>query len=375
MAAQMAPPPARIRYSIATESDLLIKLEEIEKPLSGRSRRTNNEPIVKAIHEFEVSKTDLKNNDYFRRVITPGFADTGQSSYQLHEDDPVALKFWLQILHKSLDDSSLDVTISTVWFVLKLADKYDFNPFHADVKKWLTDWLAQNQPETEDAYREILYPCWVFDHAAGFADATKYLVYNFVGHITEKRPDGFFDVRFRLDQRVIQQLNAARGRLRNILHLGCYEPGRVCLKSSSCAYRKHVLWNYFTALENTSAWPIEITGSKKSINDLLSLLRAKINYSDPHPEDKTCTDISHCGQQYQALVNKSVERTQRYFDGLCLDCMNHSKTESMDADYWIHNEPGVQWDVHCRIHHGEPTWYFSFMGRKENMDHFHRHRK
>lgn len=47
----------------------------------------------------------------------------------------------------------------------------------------------------------------------------------------------------------------------------------------------------------------------------------------------------------------------------------------MDTDYWIHAELNVEWDEKCRIIHGQPTWYFSFMGRREKMDLFWKKKK
>jgi hypothetical protein len=44
-------------------------------------------------------------------------------------------------------------------------------------------------------------------------------------------------------------------------------------------------------------------------------------------------------------------------------------TQNEDSDYWTHTDPRV-YDEHCRISHGQPTWYWSFMGRKEKMDTF-----
>jgi hypothetical protein len=49
-------------------------------------------------------------------------------------------------------------------------------------------------------------------------------------------------------------------------------------------------------------------------------------------------------------------------------CSSKNK-QNEDSDYWTHADPRV-YDAHCRIKHGQPTWYFSFMGRKERMDLF-----
>jgi len=43
------------------------------------------------------------------------------------------------------------------------------------------------------------------------------------------------------------------------------------------------------------------------------------------------------------------------------------KLRDSDEDYWAHARPQYAWDSECRVDHGQPTWYFSFMGRREKM--------
>ena len=43
------------------------------------------------------------------------------------------------------------------------------------------------------------------------------------------------------------------------------------------------------------------------------------------------------------------------------------KLSSEDEDYWKHTKLDIPWDAGCRISHDQPTWYFSFMGRKAKM--------
>jgi hypothetical protein len=52
----------------------------------------------------------------------------------------------------------------------------------------------------------------------------------------------------------------------------------------------------------------------------------------------------------------------KYFDGLCLDCMDHTQPKFADEheDYWCHLERDMEWDNACRIDHGQATWYYSF---------------
>jgi len=50
-----------------------------------------------------------------------------------------------------------------------------------------------------------------------------------------------------------------------------------------------------------------------------------------------------------------------------LDCMTKSKFGDHDADYWHHADRHVAWDSECRVNHDQPSWYFSFMGRRGKM--------
>lgn len=56
---------------------------------------------------------------------------------------------------------------------------------------------------------------------------------------------------------------------------------------------------------------------------------------------------------------------QNNFHGLCLDCMDATRGD-VHKDYWEH-DMREKWDASCRIKHGQATWYFSFMGRREDM--------
>ena len=78
-----------------------------------------------------------------------------------------------------------------------------------------------------------------------------------------------------------------------------------------------------------------------------------------------------CRKDYKGQVKRTQEFVEDYFDGLCLDCLNRSKPKlrDVDMDYWRHHElKENQWIRGCRFPHKQPTWYFSFNGRKEERD-------
>lgn len=107
---------------------------------------------------------------------------------------------------------------------------------------------------------------------------------------------------------------------------------------------------------------------RNSINDMLSKLGGLRGRSTDSGSVHTCRvcDFSH-----MQVVRDACKETRTYFDGLCLDCMDASKPKFGDADedYWKHAE-NRNWDNGCRIRHLQPTWYFSFMGRRQKMIEF-----
>jgi hypothetical protein len=41
--------------------------------------------------------------------------------------------------------------------------------------------------------------------------------------------------------------------------------------------------------------------------------------------------------------------------------------DDSDSDYNYYHQSRPRYDEGCRVTHGEPTWYFSYMGRKEKL--------
>ena len=160
-------------------------------------------------------------------------------------------------------------------------------------------------------------------------------------------------------------MNAAKGRLRVILHHGLFEVNEDLLRAM-CTCRKETLFDYERHLMDLQVWPMEKMAAKHSINQLLRMLD-KFSYQ---AKDSACTN---CKKDYCRHIKEDISRVRHYFDGLCLDCLDRSKPKlgDRDNDYWSHVDMDAEdWDRGCRINHGEPTWYFSFMGRKEDMGQF-----
>lgn len=115
----------------------------------------------------------------------------------------------------------------------------------------------------------------------------------------------------------VEQLNAARGRLRTILYRELYAPVKAMLadERNNCKYKEKVLWAYLKALEQTQVWPSEGISHRRSIESILEQLQG-FTYTDPHPNGtKSCI---YCKGNFEKDVEKAIDCTLDYFDGLCL---------------------------------------------------------
>jgi hypothetical protein len=136
--------------------------------------------------------------------------NNGHSEIRLDGDNIAAIQIWLIYLHIASDTTDTDIsppmkqalaikktTIHTIWSLIVVADKYDFKVslLRGFFKQWYestVDFADEEDPNDAcDSARQLALPCWIFDHAEGFAEVTKWLAYHSHGHIKEKRPDGF----------------------------------------------------------------------------------------------------------------------------------------------------------------------------------------
>ncbi len=111
-------------------------------------------------------------------------------------------------------------------------------------------------------------------------------------------------------------------------------------------------------------WPLETVFMKTCMSDILDNLK-KFSYE---AKSSAC---GSCRQDYRGMVMRIETRVRGYFNGLCLDCLDRSKPKHGDADtdYWRHATlKEHEWVRGCRFAHKQPTWYFSFNGRKEDRD-------
>jgi hypothetical protein len=158
----------------------------------------------------------------------------------------------------------------------------------------------------------------------------------------------------------IGSLNGARGSLRAKLLRGLFNPVSGFL-TVNCSCSPHALKSFQVALSKTNIWPLH-DQHKKSVRAVLDSPGFK--KWEPKIPDNAC---SGCISRLSSRVIMDVHNTISVdFHGLCLDCMKMTKTGNEDDDYFEHDLK-KKWDSGCRIKHGQPTWYFSYMGRKSEL--------
>ena len=155
-------------------------------------------------------------------------------------------------------------------------------------------------------------------------------------------------------------VNGARGSLRSKMIRALFSPVSAFLRMT-CKCKEKSLFAYNLGLSKTGIWPLQ-DHYKKSIRQVLD---------SPGFEDFHCVIPDNaCFRCTSILQPDNITKIRHNllcdFDGLCLDCAKMTKTRNVDDDYWLH-DAARKWDEDCRIRHGQPTWYFSFMGRKTDM--------
>lgn len=124
------------------------------------------------------------------------------------------------------------------------------------------------------------------------------------------------------------------------------------------------------SIDRLRSLALERVAQELSMFGILGRL-SKFSYKLP---SSACSD---CRLDYEKTVEVGKVKTENYFEGLCLDCMDDSKADDEDGDYWSHGKPKEHEFVRgCRAGtHTQPSWYFSYMGRKQRRDKLHRAQK
>lgn len=128
-------------------------------------------PMPAATASIRVDKQKLMGSaTYFKTMFEKPWAEKDSTTITLKG---VLLEGWKS---SSLPVNTLSV--SDLWHAIMASNKYEFD--RKKLTPWIKKWYAANEGKiTSDTklQRQMLYPCYAFDHTAGFQELTKTLVY------------------------------------------------------------------------------------------------------------------------------------------------------------------------------------------------------
>ncbi|KAE8398123.1 hypothetical protein BDV37DRAFT_288834 [Aspergillus pseudonomiae] len=340
---------------VTPQSDLTVEIIEYDEDYGHK--------VPSRTGLLHISKDTLaSSSSYFQAMLGRSWVESKSDKIVLHDDPVRSMEIWFRLFHSTLNMVKLDdVTVTDIWHVILASDKYEFD--RQQLLDWFITWYRNATAVgiyRNNLARKLMLPCYAFDYAEGFQVLTKSLVYKEIGHITEISP--IDNMKLHLPPRIIQQLNAARGRLRNILDRELFAKINLLIDHGSCRCKEETVFNYLRELGRIDVQPlVERSFSRASVQCYLDRLRQ-------FDQERMLRKISgdrclHCCFDWKKGVERAIQVTTEYFDGLCLDCMKITVRD--DEDYWDHARFRERYDRNCRITHGEPTCYFSFMARRE----------
>ncbi|TVY87715.1 hypothetical protein LAWI1_G006799 [Lachnellula willkommii] len=311
-------------------------------------------------------KVMVESSSYFKAMLSNNWAESRQNVVDIECEYPVLAELWYTVFHKSpIPNGMYDIPIDKIGNVIQYGGLVqEVRGSDVDLEE-LCEWFKKRLGRldlltiTTDEFEMLLYPCYAFNHAQGFATVTKRLAYEISGHITEINTTE--DRSIHLDGNVI-------GRFRQRCQRQSPQPADSRplwpmdrFMDATCACKEKSLFAYCQGIRKTGIWPLQ-DQHKKSVQRILDS-PGFVKFAIEIPDGACIQCVSKLSR---STIKKVRDEISEDFHGLCLDCINMTKTGDVDNDYWAHDRM-QQWDFNCRIDHGQPSWYFSFVGRKTDM--------
>lgn len=203
---------------IDKQGDLVIKVVQFDDSISVPR---NGKPIVLRVQDFLVNKQAINKHSGTLGMLLARHLSSERASetFTIKDDSTASMEIWLRIMH---DVSTLTnmVPIEEIWHLTvdhiiiyisvvclpcfqAAGIKYDLDG--SMLFDWFGRWYQWFEAEnpTNLLYRELLYPCWQFNHAGGFLEATRVAVYRNVGPIEERNPTKHYECH--LPSRIIRK--------------------------------------------------------------------------------------------------------------------------------------------------------------------------
>jgi len=154
------------------------------------------EDSTKHITDILVASDACKKSPYLKALIGE---EPSQNELTFGGENKEGTLVWLAHLHglpeQRLRDLGLfEISLIGVWHAISLWSTHQDDKVKESLGDWFNTWYDTSMAKaglTVPIAQALAYPCYMFDHAVGYARVTKYLAYENIGHIKERPPKGF----------------------------------------------------------------------------------------------------------------------------------------------------------------------------------------
>ncbi|KAF2025445.1 hypothetical protein EK21DRAFT_76351, partial [Setomelanomma holmii] len=216
--------------SLVFDQDIILS-EEATNDLAITVIGTVEEDGSKHVTEILVPADICNKSDYLQALVNESDDKTeitlGDANSQDNFHDKEGTLVWLARLQglsqQRMQELGLwEISLLGLWYAICYWDLHQDKNGKVVLKEWFDNWYDTSMADADMTIyiaRALAYPCYVFNHAAGYAKVTKYLAYNHVGHVKERPPKGFKGGKhLHIGEReLVGPLNHARGGLRKSL--------------------------------------------------------------------------------------------------------------------------------------------------------------
>lgn len=198
-------------YTIVPDGDLvfeLVKSDQSSSPQqSGRRKGRNHRPQKGSddntitVAKFRVDRATMINlpkwnqrfdgPSIFKRMLTGDWKEAKQTTVELYDHDEHALRIFLTMAHRSDPKDLLNYGHEVMWPLIAIFDQYNVS-LKSAAENWYSEWYKNKGDKSKDIDpREMLYPCWKFNHAPGFLKASHACIYGVERHINDHNSGGY----------------------------------------------------------------------------------------------------------------------------------------------------------------------------------------
>ncbi|KAF7957704.1 hypothetical protein EAE96_003274 [Botrytis aclada] len=351
----LAPP---VHLVIEPKGDLTIRLVDHKTTIDPVTKRESEQ--VSVLATYRVCRKVLTDSSTVFNTCLKGWAkESKQATVDIEDGTVKSYELWFRTLHQNMIDEMYDLEIEEMYEAIQICGYRQMHDGIQKLRDWSPQWFKNQKIEKKslNEMRSYLYLTHELDRIKEFQLITKKLAYGMADHVQEANPSQHRHLH--LPSRVMGSLNGARGSLRVKLLKDLFDPINWFIHQQ-CSCKEVSNFAYAVGLSKMEIWPIESAG-KKGIQEILNSFD-KFVCKIPEKACMRCRDHLN-----SIAVNRIRNEIQSSFHGLCLDCMHNSSEGSEMAFVYYENDLNKCYDEDCRISHGQSTWYWSNMGKKEDM--------